>query len=98
MMIWVYKRPGYPRGDSSTIHTGVYRRAIPSRVPWPFAQCLRVDTLTVIAMLTCFLVILSGCSFGLGSAQTNQVPGSSPTPTVSNSLNLTPQPTVALTD
>ncbi len=67
-------------------------------VPGPFAHCLRVKILTVVALFTCFLVILSSCSFGLGSSHTYLSPTSSVTPTVSYPVNLTPQPTVALTD
>ncbi|HLJ34086.1 MAG TPA: glycoside hydrolase family 3 N-terminal domain-containing protein [Ktedonobacteraceae bacterium] len=54
---------------------------------------------TVMALLTCFLVILSGCSFGLGSSHTYLAPSSSTTPTVSYPVNVPPQPTEApLTD
>ncbi len=49
----------------------------------------------IIALLTCFLVILSGCSFGASSSHTYLVPSASTTPTTSYSLNVTPQPTDA---
>ncbi len=51
--------------------------------------------LPIIALLTCFLVILSGCSFGASSTHTYLVPSASTTPTTSYPLSLTPQPTDA---
>ena len=69
------------------------------RVFWPLAHCLHAKILMTIALLTCFLVILSGCSLGSGSAHTYLVPSSSATPTVSYPVNVSPQPTEApLTD
>ena len=57
------------------------------------------DVRFIMGLLTCFLVILSGCSPGSSSSHTYLVPSSSATPTVSYPVNVPPQPTEApLTD